>query len=31
MSLTFYNPQLHKVVEAVIVPCAHCQRYKNDQ
>jgi Integrase zinc binding domain len=28
MSLTFYNPQLHKFVEAVIAPCAHCQCYK---
>jgi hypothetical protein len=27
--MTFYNPQLHKVVEAVVAPCAHCQRYKN--
>jgi Integrase core domain len=26
-----YNPQLHKVVEAVVAPCAHCQRYKNVQ
>jgi Integrase zinc binding domain len=31
MSLTFYNPQLHKIVEAVVAPCAHCQRYKNVQ
>jgi hypothetical protein len=31
MSLAFYNPLLHKVVEAVIAPCAHCQRYKNVQ
>jgi Integrase zinc binding domain len=31
MSMTFYNPQLHKAVEAVVVPCAHCQRYKNVQ
>jgi Integrase zinc binding domain len=31
MSMTFYNPQLHKIVEAVVVPCAHCQRYKNVQ
>jgi transposase InsO family protein len=31
MSMTFYNPQLHKVVEAVVAPCAHCQRYKNVQ
>jgi hypothetical protein len=27
MSLTFYNPQLHKFVEAVVAPGAHCQRY----
>jgi Integrase zinc binding domain len=31
MSLTFYNPQLYKIVEAVVAPCAHCQRYKNVQ
>jgi Integrase zinc binding domain len=31
MSMTFYNPQLHKVVEGVVAPCAHCQRYKNVQ
>jgi hypothetical protein len=31
MSLTFYNPQLHKIVEAVVAPCAHCQHYKNVQ
>jgi Integrase zinc binding domain len=31
MSMTFYNPQLHKVVEAVVAPCAHCQHYKNVQ
>jgi RNase H-like domain found in reverse transcriptase len=31
MSLTFYSLQLYKVVEAVVVPCAHCQRYKNVQ
>jgi hypothetical protein len=31
MSMTFYNPQLHKAVEAVVAPCAHCQRYKNVQ
>jgi Integrase zinc binding domain len=31
MSMTFYNPQLHKIVEAVVAPCAHCQRYKNVQ
>jgi transposase InsO family protein len=31
MSLTFYNPKLYKVVEAVVAPCAHCQSYKNVQ
>jgi RNase H-like domain found in reverse transcriptase/Integrase zinc binding domain len=31
MSLTFYNPKLYKVVEAVVAPCAHCQHYKNVQ
>jgi Integrase zinc binding domain len=31
MSLTFYNPQLYKFVEAIFAPCAHCQRYKNVQ
>jgi phage terminase large subunit GpA-like protein len=31
MSMTFYNPQLHKVVEAVVAICAHCQHYKNVQ
>jgi hypothetical protein len=31
MSLTFYNPNLHNIVEAVVAPCAHCQRYKNVQ
>jgi Integrase zinc binding domain len=31
MSLTFCNPQLHKIVEAVVAPCAHCQCYKNVQ
>jgi Integrase zinc binding domain len=30
-SLTFYNPELYKVVEAVVAPCALCQRYKNVQ
>jgi Integrase zinc binding domain len=31
MSMTFYSPLLHKTVEAVVLPCAHCQRYKNVQ
>jgi Integrase zinc binding domain len=31
MSMTFYNPVLRKAVEAVVLPCAHCQRYKNVQ
>jgi transposase InsO family protein len=29
--MTFYSPLLHKTVEAVVLPCAHCQRYKNFQ
>jgi hypothetical protein len=31
MLLTFYNTQLHKFVEAVVAPCAHCWHYKNVQ
>jgi Integrase zinc binding domain len=31
MSMTFYNPVLHKAIEAVVLPCAHCQHYKNVQ
>jgi Integrase zinc binding domain len=31
MSMTFYSPLLRKAVEAVVLPCAHCQRYKNVQ
>jgi transposase InsO family protein len=31
MSMTFYNPVLCKAIEAVVLPCAHCQRYKNVQ
>jgi hypothetical protein len=29
--IDIYNPQLHKLVEAVITPCTHCQHYKNVQ
>jgi transposase InsO family protein len=31
MSETFYDPQLHRNVEAVLKPCEHCQKYKNVQ
>jgi Integrase zinc binding domain len=31
MSMTFYSPLLRNTVEAVVLPCAPCQRYKNVQ
>jgi Integrase zinc binding domain len=31
MSMTFYSPLLCKTVEAVVLPCAHFQHYKNVQ
>jgi transposase InsO family protein len=31
MSMTFYIPLLCKTVEAVVLPCAHCQHYTNVQ
>jgi Integrase zinc binding domain len=31
MSMTSYSPLLRKTVEAVVLPCAHCQHYKNVQ
>jgi transposase InsO family protein len=31
MSMTFYSPLLCKTIEAVVLPCAHCQCYKNVQ
>jgi transposase InsO family protein len=31
MSVTFYSPLLCKTIEAVVLPCAHCQHYKNVQ
>jgi hypothetical protein len=29
--MTCYSPLLRKTVEAVVLPCAHCQHYKNVQ
>jgi Integrase zinc binding domain len=31
MSMTFYSPLLCKAIEAVVLPCAQCQHYKNVQ
>jgi hypothetical protein len=31
MSETFYSPKLCPSIEAIIMPCEHCQKYKNVQ
>jgi hypothetical protein len=31
MSMTFYNPKLRNVIEAVLTPRKECQKYKNVQ